>query len=169
MRKLIATIALAAAVLSSCTKEGAGRFEGYYSYKLSGSIQLEATEASDPETAQGPDMINARISSESGQMNILARDKSSGAMVITMNAVAGDAVSFEASAEGDKLTVKEAAKHVSLDNTLIRGLKLRLAGTGERLEDVVIIKFSAAGETEYLGRTYTVKDSEVECIARLND
>ena len=140
MKKILLAAALVAAACS-CTKEGAARFEGYYSYKLSGNISFEATTPASSDVDTAPDNMTFSISPESGQLNILTEDKKSGAVVLTMNALGGDAVAVTGKAEDSSLT----------------------------LDDILIIRFTASGSMDYLGRSYVVSGSEINCVARLND
>ena len=65
MKKILIAAALMAAACS-CTKEGTARFEGYYSYKTSGTISFEATSAASSESELAPDEMTFSISPESG-------------------------------------------------------------------------------------------------------
>lgn len=170
MKRILIAAALIAAACS-CTKEGAARFEGYYSYKTSGTISFEATSAADS-SVLAPDSMTFSISPESGQLNILTRDKKSGAVVLTMNAVAGDVAKVEGKAEGSRLTLEDFTKHVSFElssSSVERSHDFTFSGSGERLDDMLLLDFAVTGSMEYLGRTYVVTGSDINCVARLND
>lgn len=177
MKKTLCAAALMLAVLCSCTKEGAKRFEGYYSYKLSGTVSLKAVEEETDESSDGtvtvaPDELTLSLNPESGQMNILTRDNDSGEMLVTMNAVGGDVTTFEAVASGKQISFSETQKRVSFETSSIstRSCTLTLSGDGEKLDDVIVISFKAvSGEYSYLGRKYEVTDSKIECVAKSND
>lgn len=174
MKKTLLAALLTIAVLTSCTKEGAKLFEGYYSYKLSGTISLtavadsEATEESGPEIA--PDELTLTLAPEAGQMNILTRDRSNGDMVLTMNAIGGDVTTMQAKADGNDLDISPVSKRFTLEITAgSKSYTAMIIGSGERLEDVVIINFIAvSGEYSYLGRKYEVTGSNITCVAKSN-
>jgi hypothetical protein len=183
------TLLLALTALCSCSKEGTELFEGYYSYKLSGEITLtEIVESegdgtgdadsqtegdqtgdtgSDTEEAAEPQVLTLTLTPESGQMNILTRDKDGGKMVITLNAMGGDATTLEASVEDGKLVIPASDKYFSSE---LLKFKLSISGEGSKLSDMVLMDLTAA-ETEisYLGKNYTLTDSKITCVATSND
>lgn len=175
------TLLLALTALCSCSKEGTELFEGYYSYKLSGEITLteivesesdgtgdadSQTEGDAEETAD-PQVLTLTLTPESGQMNILTRDKDGGKMVITLNAMGGDATTLEASVEDGKLVIPASDKYFSSE---LLKFKLSISGEGSKLSDMVLMDLTAA-ETEisYLGKNYTLTDSKITCVATSND
>lgn len=171
MKKTFFAVMICLATLCcSCTKEGTALFEGYYSYKTSGTVELESVRTDETTGETTTDHLTLRLKSESGQMNILTRDKDNGIMVITMNAVGGDVATFEAKAGGDRLEISETVKSFSGEGLIDSGpFDFTLTGTGEKLDDIVIVKFTASGTITRLGREYTVTDSDIQCVARLND
>ena len=171
MKKILIAAALVAAVCS-CTKEGAARFEGYYSYKLSGTISFEATAPASSDVGLAPDSMTFSISPESGQLNVLTEDKKSGMVVLTMNALLGDATTMTGKAEGTALTLDDCTKAFSFDlgsTAVERNHSFTISGNGERLDDILMLEFTASGTMEYLGRSYVVTGSDLNCIARLNE
>lgn len=171
MKKILIAAALMAAACS-CTKEGTARFEGYYSYKTSGTISFEATSAASSESELAPDEMTFSISPESGQLNILTRDRKSGTLVLTMNTVAGGVSKVEGKAEGSSLTLEDFSKHVSFElssSAVERNHDFTFSGSGERLDDMLLIDFTASGSMDYMGRSYVVTGSDIKCVARLND
>ncbi len=183
------TLLLALTALCSCSKEGTELFEGYYSYKLSGEITLteiieteeDGTGDADSQTegdqtgdtgsdtgeAAEPQVLTLTLTPESGQMNILTRDKDGGKMVITLNAMGGDATTLEASVEDGKLVIPASDKYFSSE---LLKFKLSISGEGTKLSDMVLMDLTAA-ETEisYLGKNYTLTDSKITCVATSND
>lgn len=160
------TLLLALTALCSCSKEGTELFEGYYSYKLSGEITLTQI-VDETDTVTVPEVLTLSLTPESGQMNILTRDKDGGKMVITLNAMGGDATTFEASVEDGKLVIPASDKYFSSE---LMKFKLSISGEGSKLSDMVLMDLTAA-ETEisYLGRNYTLTDSKITCVATSND
>lgn len=168
-------IAAAAAlcVLCSCSKEGAKLFEGYYSYKMSGEISYAATSPADESAVvTAPDGLTFKLQSESGQMNILCRDRKSGSMTLTLNASGGDVCVVDAKAEGSSLKTAEIDKTFKVTDSVQSFIKLdvTLEGEGEKLDDVVLLHLKAkSGTLHYLGRDYEVASSRIECVAKEND
>lgn len=169
-------IAAAAALcaLCSCSKEGAKLFEGYYSYKMSGELSYTATSPADESAVvTAPDELTFKLQSESGQMNILCRDRKSGSMTLTLNAVGGDVYVVDATAEGSALRTSEMSKTFKVTDSGLSftgKLDVVLDGEGERLDDVVLLHLRAkSGTLRYLGRDYNVSSSRIECVAKEND
>ena len=84
----------------------------------------------------------------------------------------GGCLGIEA-AMGRVRTEKNGPRIIDLDLILYENFKSEsydmIIGSGERLEDVVIIKFIAvSGEYSYLGRKYEVTDSNITCVAKSN-
>ena len=160
------TLLLALTALCSCSKEGTELFEGYYSYKLSGEITLTQI-VDETDTVTVPEVLTLSLTPESGQMNILTRDKDGGKMVITLNAMGGDATTFEASVEDGKLVIPASDKYFSSE---LLKFKLSISGEGSKLSDMVLMDLTAAQtEISYLGRNYTLTDSKITCVATSND
>ena len=185
------TLLLALTSLCSCSKEGTELFEGYYSYKLSGEVTLTEiiesegdesgnADSQDSQSGEGegdqtgsdseatePQVLTLTLNSESGQMNILTRDKDGGKMVITLNAMGGDVTTLEASVEDGKLIIAASDKHFSSE--LVK-LKLSISGEGSKLSDMVLMDLTAAQtEISYLGKNYTLTGSKISCVATSND
>ena len=160
------TLLLALTAFCSCTKEGTEIFEGYYSYKLSGEITLTQI-VDETDTVTVPEVLTLSLTPESGQMNILTRDKDGGKMVITLNAMGGDATTLEASVEDGKLVIPASDKYFSSE---LLKFKLSISGEGSKLSDMVLMDLTAA-ETEisYLGKNYTLTDSKITCVATSNE
>ena len=91
-------------------------------------------------------------------------------MVLTMNAIGGDVTTMQAKADGNGLDISPVSKRFTLEITAgSKSYTAMIIGTGERLEDVVIINFIAvSGEYNYLGRKYEVTDSNITCVAKSN-
>ncbi len=169
MKRTLLAAALTAAALCSCTKEGVKLFEGYYSYKLSGEITLTEIVEQTDDTAEPtePEVLTLTLNPESGQMNILTRDKNEGTMVVTMNALGGGVTTFEAKVADGRLKLPGGGKQLGSG---AMEFKLTLSGEGSRLGDVVLMDLVAAEtEIERLGKSYKLTDSKITCVASSND
>lgn len=152
---------------ASCSKEGTRLFEGKYSYKLSGTIEVERCPVSTP--TQPLDTITVQLPDESGQMYILNMGGSDGTMLVTMNAMIGSVNKMEATADGSKLRIKEASRHQNVYDGIEQiGFQLEVNGEGHKYDDVVIFDLHYGGETEGRVYNYRILDSKVECVAREN-
>lgn len=189
-------------VFSSCEKEGVRLFDGSYSFKTSGIINLDrktkisssdeplAQQVSDTEDTDFPSIpglpdfpdfpdipgidlpegdrtFSLSLSAESGQMNIIRTEGDSA--VVTMNIVGGDALVFDAKADGKTLKLSPLRRIIRFrDGTQTANLDVTVNGTGEKYEDVVIFSLSYTGSGESALYDYTVNSSEIRCVAKEN-
>ncbi len=197
-KSIFATFALAASLmsLSSCEKEGVKLFDGNYSFKTSGTVTMQRTlkdsgnasaQAVGDDDTDFPDInipdidlpdinfpnegdgtVDVQLSSESGQMNIIKTGDNS--VWVTMNIVGGDALTFNATAEGKTLTLEPATRMMSFrDGTRTVSIKVTVSGTAEKHDDVAIFKLEYTGKGETTLYDYEIKESDVKCVAKLNE
>lgn len=228
-RNLILAAAVFAALLlslTSCEKAGTRLYEGYYSFKTSGTLTIDReVNASDDDTdadsdsdtddtTTGDDSASAgttsllpssalddlldslgislpdlrdslgidsditlpttdgtfksSLSSESGQMNIVTTGENT--MIVTLNIVGGDVLVFDATVDGKKITLSPISRILTIkDEGLTFTIDATLEGTGEKYEDVVIFSLKYTGDTSYLVYNYTITDSSVKCVAKVNN
>lgn len=187
IQKLSASVMIVMTMLS-CTKEGVRRFEGNYTFKTGGTIEVMKAPSSESENGSGAadeggdnpsdngtqEKTIISLIPENGQMNILTVDKNKGDMIVTMNILGGSVLTFDAKADGKLLTLEPLARQiqipVSSDGTEI--LKsytdITVGGYGEKFDDVVIFRLSYAGNYTYLNTEYVITDSSVDCVAKKN-
>lgn len=179
MKNIRIAIALATVILSavSCKKTGNQLFKGYYSFKTSGTLTIEAK--TDKETEEGeeetPITYTINLSNENGQMNILDVDAKDGKMALTMNIVSGPVVVTEATTNDKKLTVSPFERILTLkdENGSNLEMTVTISGTGQKLDNMVMIDLIYSGQTQkesWTGTTttYTIDSSNVVCVAREN-
>lgn len=192
-------------VFPSCEKEGVKLFDGSYSFKTSGILNLDrktkvtttaeeameqtnASETADPDfpsipglpdlpdlpdipgidIPEGDRTFSLSLSAESGQMNIIRTEGNSA--VVTMNIVGGDALVFEAQAEGKTLKLSPLRRIISFrDGTQTANLDVTVSGTGEKHENVVVFTLSYIGSGESTLYDYTINSSEIKCVAKENE
>lgn len=166
MRRIIkigALVAVIAAVLCSCTKEGTGRFKGNYSFKTSGSISVREKNNTSAE------VIRLNLSDESGQMDILETDGTNGGMMVTMNVLSGPVLVFDAEADGKVLnllpktrilTVRHGVEHMSVE--------VLVEGTGNRYDNSLIFNLNYSGTYVRGDIEYEIIESDVQCVAKKN-
>ena len=182
MKPFVAALAVAMSLMSltSCEKEGVKLFDGNYSFKTSGILTVERiakiSETSGAETASGqasdngnsewpginlpdidlPDLPSVNLpdgdrtfrlplTSESGQMNIIKT--------------------------GDKtLTLDPAVRFVHFrDGASTVSLEVTVSGIAERHDDVAIFTLEYAGKGETTFYDYEIKESDVKCVAKVNE
>ena len=165
----IFTIGAAAALLCGCTKEDAARFEGNYSFKTSGTVTLSPQGSEDAEQTE---TVQAKLISESGQMNIVKKGKSKSDMTITMNILAGDAVVFEnVNADGMVLTLLEpyTERQLAIETTDGTGTAyVSISGTAQKFTDVILFDLTYTGTATVNGVEYQISASDIDCIAQEN-
>ena len=165
----IFTIGAAAALLCGCTKEDAARFEGNYSFKTSGTVTLSPQGSEDAEQTE---TVQAKLISDSGQMNIVKKGKSKSDMTITMNILAGDAVVFEnVNADGMVLTLLEpyTERQLAIETPDGTGTAyVSISGTAQKFTDVIIFDLTYTGTATVNGVEYQISASDIDCIAQEN-
>lgn len=166
-----AGILLCAGFLVSCSKE-AGRYEGSYSFKTSGSLLLRGQGGLLGDSAAlGRDSLVAPLVNEFGQMNVVVTDKHAQSLLVTMNVLGGDAVSFEADASSESIVLRPKERHVLLRISDLSESRVRVeaSGTGHRYGDVLLFEFDYQGTVEENGIRYQIASSQVECVAERNE
>lgn len=226
-RNLISAAAVFAALLlslTSCEKEGTRLYEGYYSFKTSGTLTIDrevnasdddtdADDSTGDDTAGGddtsagttsvqpssalddlldslgislPDLrdslgidpditlpttdgtFKSSLSSESGQMNIVTTGENT--MIVTLNIVGGDVLVFDATVDGKKITLSPISRILTIkDEGITFTVDATVEGMGEKYGDVVIFSLKYTGDTSYLIYNYTITDSDVKCVAKVNN
>lgn len=153
--------------LLSCTKEGADRFEGNYSFKTSGTLSIvekSLEEGSETET----DTLKIPIPNKRGQMDIIRKEGNQ--MIVTMNILGGEVITFEATAQKKILTLKEVDQLIDIpvrDTSTIE-MDVQIGGFGERFGDVIIFRMEYKGSHKTEKKEYEILDSAVDCVAKLN-
>lgn len=171
--KSIVKIAVAAMVLvaASCSKEGAKRFEGNWSYKTSGTVVLTLAEADTLSTdiALLKDTMTVSLPSEAGQMNIV-KSGDDGGMMVTMNAIGGGVTVFDAVADGERLVLVPLTRRVKVKvaDALSVEADVEVSGYGERYDDVMVFRLVYEGVCAVGDRTYDLVSENVDCVAELN-
>lgn len=163
----LAVLPLAALALCSCSKEGTRLFEGGYTYKLSGTIDVERVSVTGTGTAQ--DILTLSIPDESGQMYILNKDDGMDRVLITMNAMLGSANTMEGTARDGVITLSPSRRHQQvMDELESIKFEVEVTGEGRKYDDVVVFELSYDGQAEGTRYNYRIVDSDIECIAREN-
>lgn len=160
----VSAFVLLLSALTSCEKKGVALYEGTYSYKTSGSVEVEKTLIESSEKS----VENLNLISESGQMNILkSGDKD---MIITMNAIGGDVLVIEATTSGEELQIKEFKRNVKIeDGSRTVSLNCTVSGSGKKYEDIIILDLNYGGSGSSALYDYKIKSSSVKCVAKVNE
>lgn len=114
------------------------------------------------------------VQTESGQMHIVEVDRKSGKMKVTMNALAGDAIVFDAVADGGSLVLSPVSRNISVSYGSSEIITVRasveVSGTGVRYGDMLIIDLEYKGGYKSLdGKEYEIVETDASCVAELND
>lgn len=178
MKTYIKTVALglsfALIALTSCEKEGVEMYEGFYSYKLSGTVTvdkllIESVDIPDTEPAEPAEPVEATLPliSESGQMNVLKKGADS--LIITMNAIGGDVLVIDACVKGNDLEISEFSRVVKVeDGSRTVSLNCTVSGSGKKYDDVIIMDLVYLGQGSSTLYDYSIKSSSVKCVAKVN-
>ncbi len=111
--------------------------------------------------------FKSSLTSESGQMNIVPTGENS--MIVTFNIIGGDVLVFDATVDGKKITLSPISRILTIkDEGLTFTIDATLEGTGERYDDVVVFTLNYTGSTSYLVYDYTITESSVKCVAKVN-
>ena len=178
MKTYIKTVALglsfALIALTSCEKEGVEMYEGFYSYKLSGTVTVdkllnESVDIPDTEPTEPAEPVEATLPliSESGQMNVLKKGADS--LIITMNAIGGDVLVIDACVKGNDLEISEFSRVVKVeDGSRTVSLNCTVSGSGKKYDDVIIMDLGYLGQGSSTLYDYSIKSSSVKCVAKVN-
>ncbi len=181
LRFLVMTAAVASIVLSvsSCSKEGVKRFSGNYSFKTSGTITAMAVSAEGTDdgtaTAEGDGTVTVNLTAESGQMTIVTSDKSDGEMIVAMNILGGDVITFNAKADDKTLTIEPFTRTLTLHvGTIFTDLvsvetTVTVSGEAQRYDSSLLFNLTYEGSYTHLGTEYRIISSDVQCWAKSND
>ena len=162
---------LAAVLLltAACTKEGAPRFKGNYTFKTSGTVTVRP--ADDAEAEQ----TVISLMDENGQLDVVTVDKSSGEMMVAMNIVGGSVLTFNAVADGRTLTLTPFTRRLQIPvvsgnpiDTALPEATVTVSGYAERYTDALLFWISYEGTYTYDGVEYEITDSNISCWAKEN-
>ena len=175
--KAATVLAALTALISSCSKDSSKNVTGSYSYKISGTVTLmasqlvgldEATLAAYKASGVDVDPKVVGLFPEQGQMHIIDDgDK----VIVTFNDLLGNADVTSATIEGNKITlVGTDIKAAQLtDGTLKIGSGLvQFGGSGKKNDDMLIIDMVYNGSFTISGTPMTVVASSVKCVAQHN-
>ena len=174
IKKVALGLSFALFALTSCEKAGVDLYEGFYSYKLSGTVTvdkllIENIDLPETEPAEPVEPVEATLPliSESGQMNVLKKGADS--LIITMNAIGGDVLVIDACVKGNDLEISEFLRIVKVeDGSRTVSLNCTGSGSGKKYDDVIIMDLSYLGDGSSTLYDYTIKSSSVKCVAKVN-
>ncbi|MDE7149605.1 MAG: hypothetical protein K2O01_04260 [Bacteroidales bacterium] len=160
-------------VCTSCDKD-TRQFKGAYSSKTSGSLVLQKAIPSALDTLNLPDTMTVSLTPESGQMRIAEiKDNADYNLLVSLNLLAGDALSFRAKAEDGGIILETTPYERYIQANVSTDVKMTLGimtgGRGRIYDDVIVFDLDYQGLGLYNGVPYTVIDSRVSCIATLNE
>ncbi len=155
---------------TSCDKD-TRQFTGAYSSKTSGLLTLRKTS----ETGLGADTLTVSLTPESGQMRIsqIKDDKDGYNLLVSVNLLGGDALSFRAKAKDGQITL-ETTPHERFvqtrdDSNNQITLSVTTGGSGQLYDDVIVFSLDYQGGGTYNRGDYVIAESRVDCIATANE
>lgn len=179
--KLTVAVVLSLATFSSCTKEGADFFRGTYGYTMSGVLNCEydvttLQEAEDGSMEEVTEVRTADFQLVAGRGVMHLEPKGDG-MVLTMSAVAGNTVVFDAKVNGTEITLsKTACKLDVLVNGEVVPVDVTVSASGYKTNGLLVLDMQFAQGTSF-SRTdvwgdetqYMVKGGSASCVATLQE
>lgn len=172
------------ALAVSCSPEGIGAFYGNYTFKTGGYLILSTEKTVDEgDEAEGTEpevkTISKTVSllAESGQMDIF--DNGDGTAVMTLNILGGTALVVNAAYQDDELVIEPFTRIVNISQTESSGqtvpsqvfpsqMTITAEGSASKYQNMIIFDISYSGEVSFLGDIYSVEESHVEMIAKVN-
>ncbi len=161
---IMGTLSLMACVSSCSEKEGASLFEGNYSFKTSGSLNVQRTS---PESTDAPAEATLYLTAESGQMNIVKDGKDQ--VIITMNIIGSDVLVFKGEVDKTTLNITQAKRVIDVrDGAVSATFDCTVSGQARRYDNLLIFTLAYDGNGTSSLYNYAVTSSEVNCVAKLN-
>jgi len=179
-KMILSTVAAAVFVLlTGCKKEGIDSIRTSYTYKTSGSVTLVASElakltpeqiAAYKQMGGTIDTVTIAMTPEQGQMNVAVKDKSKKQVIVTWNDILGNVSTAEASVDGSNIKLESSAKSIQLtDGTqILGGGFVTFGGEGTQYDNILIIPMKYKGEVVISEVYFTIIDSNVQCVAKVN-
>lgn len=179
LEKTRQAVALALALLplltvcTSCNKD-VRQFKGAYSSKTSGSLVLQKAIPAALDTLHLPDTMTVSLSPESGQMRIAEiKDDPDYNLLVSVNLLAGDALSFRAKAEDGAIQLETTPHERYIQANISANAKMTIGvttgGHGRIYEDVIVFDLDYEGFGLYNGIPYSIIESRVNCVATSNE
>lgn len=152
-RFLMAAAVILSMLAVSCTKEGAPRFKGNYTFKTSGTVTVS------PAGDESAEPQKLKLLDENGQMDVVVSDKNTGEMIVAMNILGGSVLTFNAVADGKTLTITPFSRQLtipvtdegSLLETAYPVASVTVSGYAERYADALMFFPIIGIITGYLG------------------
>lgn len=169
-----ATIVLVAVMAASCGKDNAGGFCGNYSFKCSGMV----TVARDTLFRAGvpvaiADTLDHALVNEQGQMDIVAVEKGSSDVIVTMNITGGGLVIMNARYENGNLVIDSQTRQVSISSGATdlsaTTCLLNVEGSARMMENIVVFDVRYDGDYVENGRDCHILGSNISFRAKLNE
>lgn len=167
--RLIAFALLSSAFLfSGCTKDASRSVIGSYTYKISGTLTLVDDAAVSPVEE---DYVVVEIPTEQGQMHIMDEGSVAGGIIITFNDILGNADVAYGTLNGGNLSLNPGnKKYFRFSNGLLPEYSgtLDYTGQGTKRDDMLVVGIVYGGKLSQCGKSMTVVESNVNCVARHN-
>lgn len=169
-RFLMAAAVILSMLAVSCTKEGAPRFKGNYTFKTSGTVTVS------PAGDESAEPQKLKLLDENGQMDVVVSDKNTGEMIVAMNILGGSVLTFNAVADGKTLTITPFSRQLtipvtdegSLLETAYPVASVTVSGYAERYADALMFWIEYEGKYTFQDVEYEIVSSDVSCWAKEN-
>ena len=176
--KIISAILIACTMLfTGCSKDSKDSIPGSYTYKISGTVTLMATQLAGLDAATlaaykaagiAVDPVVVGLYPEQGQMHILEDGDN---FIVTFNDLLGNADVTSATIDGGTITLAgtdmKAAQLTDGNNKIGAGIVV-FGGSGKKYDDMLLIDMQYQGQFTVNNISMTVVASDVNCVAQAN-
>lgn len=150
-------VLIVAVSLSAC-QQGASFYEGEFSYKTSGSVQV----------AGDGNETTKSIETTIGQLSIVdLKAEKNDSVLLVFNALKGDLRTVRASVSGDTLRLQPYEMCLQLPNSPVE-YNVKVTGSGVRYDNTIVITENYVGKSTGSATNSTVSSNEILTVATRN-
>lgn len=172
MKNILFPLIASCVLLSGCSKTGPELYEGNYSFKTGGYVEITGKYIPFGDSEPRDTVFVRHIQNESGQMHVVQGNN--GKLKVTMNITGGAPVVFDATATDDAITLAPVERSMSVYSDVSdilpdTSLPLSIGGTGQRYQNMIIFDLEINGKYEGSHLEGQVSKTFVNCIATGNE
>lgn len=169
MKKITIFLITVLAIATSCKKEEVQSFEGDYTFKIGGHVEIAGKLRSQNGKASVDTVFVRYLPNEIGQMHIVQTNHN--CYKVTVDAIGGAPLLFDATVSDGTLNLVPIERNMFVYHDISTILpetqtKLTVGGEGHLYNNLLIINLAVTGKYEYLLLQGDVIRSNVNCIAK---
>lgn len=167
--KRISLFLIAIFVLTtSCQKKEVKTFEGEYFFKTGGYVEISGKATKSDDETSVDTVFTRFLPNEIGQMLIVQSNP--GVYKVTMNVIGSAPIVFDATADGDNMTLAPAERDILVYPSVSMILpdtrmRLSMGGDGCLYNDMIIFNLNVTGKYDHSFLKGEITKSSVTCIA----